>query len=79
MTAAVAPDPQQRAFVLGILRQARRLPSVADFLAIDGLNNITGPETCLRGRRSSVEIEHDRALHLTGYLEPLSEFAVDLT
>src|SRR5208337_4983197 len=79
MTAAVAPDPQKRTLVLGILRQSRRLPSVPDFLAIDRLNNIPGPETCLRGRRSSVEIEHDRTLHLTGNFEPLPEFAVDLT
>ena len=79
MTAAGAPDPQQRAFPLGILRQSRHVPSVRDFLAIDRLNNIPGPETRLRSGRSSVKVEHDRPLHITGNFELLPEFAIELS
>ena len=35
MIAAIAPDPQQRAFILGFLRQLRRVRRVPDLLAID--------------------------------------------
>jgi hypothetical protein len=49
VVARIAPDPQQDPFVLGVLRQSRRVRSVPDFLLIDGLNNIPGPETCLCG------------------------------
>ena len=65
MTAAIAPDPQQRAPILGGLRQSQRFRSVTDFLAIDGQNNVLGPEPCLRRQRKRVEVEHDRPLHLT--------------
>jgi hypothetical protein len=50
VVARIAPDPQQDPFVLGVLHQLRHVPSVPDFLVIDRLNNITGPETCLCGR-----------------------------
>lgn len=49
-TAGMAPSPQQEVIVLGGLHQLRRLSRVPDFLAINGLNNVPGPDTCLRGR-----------------------------
>ena len=64
MTAGVAPDPQQDVFIFGGLRELRRLRGAADFLLIDGLNNIPGPETCLRCWRIRVEIENERPMHI---------------